>query len=430
MINYFAYGSNMAEHTMLSIAPSAKKIGIARLAGHRLAFTRKSTRWRAGVADVVACTGLSVYGVLYAVDLDELVSMDRKEGTPRAYRQTSITTLVNHDAIPAMTYAVTKPQAREIPPHADYFAQILQGAEENNLPEPYLAFLNYINEQLLAGTRDEGLLLTPTSSREASAGEPLIRLHPEDGGHTRHEKFAAVVIRNKGALGQVELTASVAVGTCQADQSLRGSAGVGGQHCFGHRVRVLSASGSVPRWSPVKPRALVLPLHSISRNDSEKNYCVLHPDRIRVLGLQEGEFARLFVASTPEKDDICTTVRAISIRVYSGSATEVTRVTGKVPYPDRSEVYLSEDERRSLKLPESGWTGTPVLIRPALWPALSSRAIFYGLTALLGIGALFQLLQAFEPRWPSYIHAGVALAASALVTVTMSVIDLRSRFRY
>jgi hypothetical protein len=171
-------------------------------------------------------------------------------------------------------------------------------------------------------------------------------------------------------------------------------------------------------------------VYAISRNDSEKNYCVLHPDRIKVLGLQEGEFARLFVAATLTHDDSAADIKALSIRVFSGSASEVTRESGKAPYPSRSEFYLDKDGRHQLGLPETGWQGTPILIRPALWQALSGRAIFYGLAALLGIGAIFQLLQSFAPHWKPYIAAAVALAASAAVTIGVSIIDLRSRFRY
>jgi hypothetical protein len=48
----------------------------------------------------------------------------------------------------------------------------------------------------------------------------------------------------------------------------------------------------------------------------------------------------------------------------------------------------------------------------------------------IGIGAAFQVLQAFEPRWQSYTDGIIALAVSLVITVALSVIDLRSRFRY
>jgi cation transport regulator ChaC len=428
--NYFAYGSNMAEQVITAVAPSAAKIGLARLPDHRLAFTRKSVRWGAGVADVLECRGASVYGVLYAIRTDELDGLDRKEGAPKAYRQANITVMAEGRPVAAMTYVVVQPEPQEVPPRPDYLAQLTQAARDHRLPGSYLDFLGYLEEQFRSGSRDDGLVLTQTADRRFSAGEPLIRLNPADGAHLRQGSFGALVMGDRSALGKVEITDAVPEGTCQADQALRACVGVGGQFCFGNRVGVLPCRGKPPRRSVIMPRALVLPLYAISRNDSEKNYCVVHPDRIKVLGLQEGEFARLFVAATLNQNDSMADIKALSIRVFSGSASEVTRESGNVPYPNRAEFYLDQDGRRQLGLPERGWQGTPILIRPALWQALSSRAIFYGLTALLGIGAFFQLLKAFAPHWNSYIDAAAALAASTALTITVSIIDLRSRFRY
>jgi hypothetical protein len=59
---YFAYGSNMSPEVMVKVAPSAKVLGVGRLDDHRLAFTRRSTVWRAGVADIPECPGFSVTG--------------------------------------------------------------------------------------------------------------------------------------------------------------------------------------------------------------------------------------------------------------------------------------------------------------------------------------------------------------------------------
>lgn len=143
------------------------------------------------------------------------------------------------------------------------------------------------------------------------------------------------------------------------------------------------------------------------------------------------KFARLFAATTPGPAAYSAVqVKAITIRVFSGSAAKVNRFGEKKPYPDRSDLYLDRDARQQLGLPERGWEFMPVLIRPALWRALASRALFYGLTVLLGIGAVFQVLQAFEPRWQSYTDGIIALEVSLVITVALSVIDLRSRFRY
>ena len=97
------------------------------------------------------------------------------------------------------------------------------------------------------------------------------------------------MLRNElKALGRVELTDSVPHGICQADQALRACIGIDGLYCFGYRVKVLPCVGTLPKRSPIKPRALTLPAYFMSRNDVEKNYCVLHAVniRIKVLGLR------------------------------------------------------------------------------------------------------------------------------------------------
>ena len=233
---------------------------------------------------------------------------------------------------------------------------------------------------------------------------------------------------DKAALGRVESDSSILAGTCQADQSMRICLEMTGQFSYGYRVHVMPCHGSVPGRSPIRPRALLLPAQAISSNDSEKNYCVLHSDLIKVLGLQEGDYARLFVAAGSCAST--SAVNAVSIRVYSGSATNVVRESGKTAYPCHTGIYLDKDTRTQLHLPDRLWSGTPVLVRPALWKALMNRVVFYGVTVLLGIGAFFQILQSFASLWPSYVDALMALFASAVLTVGVAVVDLRSRFRY
>jgi gamma-glutamylcyclotransferase (GGCT)/AIG2-like uncharacterized protein YtfP len=428
---YFAYGSNMSPDVIRKIAPSARVLGVGRVDDRRLAFTRRSTVWHAGVADIPEYPGFSVHGILYAIHPDELKAVDRKEGAPSSYEHTGVTVTTDHGPVKAMTYTVVKREPEEIPPHADYLQQIIDGAGQRELPQPYLDFLTYLQEQFAAGVREDGLLLAPTVDRRASAGEPLIRLNPSDGSHLRHGRFGSLLGNGRKALGRVELTDSVPPGICQADQALRASIGVDGLPCFGYRVKVLPCVGTLPQRSPIQPRALTLPAYFMSRNDVEKNYCVLHADRIKVLGLQDGDFARLYAAATPaDNADPVAEVKAITIRVFSGSATEIARAGAQTPYPDRSDVYLDQDARRQLGFPDRGWERTPVLIRPALWRALAARTLFYGLTVLLGIGAVFQILQAFAPRWGSHVDALVALILSLIITIGLSVVDLRSRFRY
>jgi AIG2-like family len=430
-VRYFAYGSNMSPDVIGKVAPRAEVLGVGRIDDRRLAFTRRSTVWQAGVADIPEYPGFSVYGILYAIHPDELIAVDRKEGAPHSYQHIDVTVTMDPGPVKAMTYTVVEREREEIPPHPDYLRQIIDGAGQNKLPQPYLDFLSHLKEQFAAGVREDGLLLAPTVDRRFSAGEPLIRLNHSDGGHLRHGRFGSLLRNERKALGRVELADSVPAGICQADQALRACIGVDGLYCFGHRVKVLPCVGALPQRSPIQPRALMLPAYFMSRNDAEKNYCVLHPDRIKVLGLQDGDFARLYAAAAPVDNAVLVAeVKAITIRVFSGSATEIARAGSQIPYPDRSDVYLDKDTRRQLGFPDRDWERTPVLIRPALWRALGARALFYGLTVLLGIGAVFQMLQAFAPHWGSVADALVALILSLIITMGLSVVDLRSRFRY
>ena len=98
---YFAYGSNMSRQVMAEVAPSAEVLDVGRLVDHRLAFTCKSTRWNAGVADIVECSGFSVYGVLYTIQANQLIELDRKEGAPRSYQRIDVSVSTDHGPVQA-----------------------------------------------------------------------------------------------------------------------------------------------------------------------------------------------------------------------------------------------------------------------------------------------------------------------------------------
>ena len=61
MINYFAYGSNMSYEQMKERCPDSKYVGIARLNGYKLDFTKMSTIRGGGVADIIESEKDCVY---------------------------------------------------------------------------------------------------------------------------------------------------------------------------------------------------------------------------------------------------------------------------------------------------------------------------------------------------------------------------------
>jgi gamma-glutamylcyclotransferase len=139
---YFAYGSNLAAHVMEQWCPGAAYLGPARLDGFRLAFLRDSTRWKAGAADVIPAAGHAVWGAVYAVGVEDLDALDRKEFVADSgYRRRDV--VVHHDGaeVAAATYEVVDKARDELTPSAEYLALMLEGARERGLPDAWLEHL-------------------------------------------------------------------------------------------------------------------------------------------------------------------------------------------------------------------------------------------------------------------------------------------------
>jgi gamma-glutamylcyclotransferase (GGCT)/AIG2-like uncharacterized protein YtfP len=142
-ILYFAYGSNMSADVMDRICAGHRFLGVAELAGYRLAFTRRSIRTASGVADIVPAAGFSVWGALYEVDGSCLAAIDEKEGNGWAYlrRRLRVRLRGDTDELDAHAYAVIAPEQAEIRPAPTYLQGLLEAARERGLPEDYTADL-------------------------------------------------------------------------------------------------------------------------------------------------------------------------------------------------------------------------------------------------------------------------------------------------
>jgi cation transport regulator ChaC len=139
---YFAYGSNLASRVIEAWAPAARYLGPARLDGFRLAFLRRSARWRAGAADVIPAHGHAVWGALYAVSPTELEALDRKEFVAGSgYRRRDVEVELDGARVAAAAYEVVDKARDELTPRLDYLALMLEGARERGLPEAWIAEL-------------------------------------------------------------------------------------------------------------------------------------------------------------------------------------------------------------------------------------------------------------------------------------------------
>ena len=165
---YFAYASNMAPAVIMRLCPQHRYLGVARLADHRLSFTRRSVRTKTGVADIVQAAGETVWGVLYKIDDNGLAAIDRKEGHDWAYTRVSLP--VRPEAggpeRPAVTYTVRFKEPTQVPPSREYLDLVIAAARERGLPGPYI-------EQIEATSGADNLAHLPTlESQHLSNGNP------------------------------------------------------------------------------------------------------------------------------------------------------------------------------------------------------------------------------------------------------------------
>jgi gamma-glutamylcyclotransferase (GGCT)/AIG2-like uncharacterized protein YtfP len=136
-VRYFAYGSNMLA---AQIGDGARFLRPARLEGYRLALTRRSIRWKAGVLDIVAAEGEEVWGALFELDEHALAAIDLKEAAGTSYRRIE----VDVEGEPAMAYEVIVKEPEEIPSTPAYAEVVLAGARECGLPEWWIGELERI----------------------------------------------------------------------------------------------------------------------------------------------------------------------------------------------------------------------------------------------------------------------------------------------
>lgn len=118
----------------------------ARLPAYRLAFTRRSTRWGGGVADIVEASdgamGAEVWGAVWRIPVEERPALDRQEGLhldPPHYRRLPVTvTTPGGDGLECLAYQVATREASHIAPSPAYLGTMQRGAAEVGLPAAYV----------------------------------------------------------------------------------------------------------------------------------------------------------------------------------------------------------------------------------------------------------------------------------------------------
>jgi cation transport regulator ChaC len=145
LTTYFAYGSNMGASALRTRCPLAVQVGIAKVEGYRIGFTRFSKRRGGGVADLVEAPGSLVWGSLFDLPHDGFEALDKAEGVAIGAYARSIWQLTRGDGsvVSAWTYVVMDKKP-EILPSAEYWKLLVDGAKEAGLPPDYVKTLEAI----------------------------------------------------------------------------------------------------------------------------------------------------------------------------------------------------------------------------------------------------------------------------------------------
>ena len=140
-IYYLAYGSNMAEARLRRRIPSAKRLCVIPLIGHRFSFDNVSTKDGSGKCAALV-TNLAedrLLAVLYRIAADDKPILDGYEGVGVEYRDAFIpVTLPDGQPTEALIYYPTN-LSPGVRPYHWYKEHVVRGALENDLPDSYIA---------------------------------------------------------------------------------------------------------------------------------------------------------------------------------------------------------------------------------------------------------------------------------------------------
>lgn len=98
MLKYFAYGSNLDEKRMISRGVNFKSKEKGILKGYRFTINKISQKNpNIGFANIIKDENSEVEGILYSVDMGDILALDTYEGAPKHYRREVLT--VNNEQV-------------------------------------------------------------------------------------------------------------------------------------------------------------------------------------------------------------------------------------------------------------------------------------------------------------------------------------------
>jgi len=140
MMKYFAYGSNLLLKKMRKVVPSAAPNGVASLRGYKLKFHKRSEDGSAKCDAFKTGDGHDVvHGVVYEIEEQEKRALDRAEGLGFGYNEVEIEAESDRGPVTAFVYVADSEHiAGTLLPYSWYKKYVLEGAQEQGLPESYI----------------------------------------------------------------------------------------------------------------------------------------------------------------------------------------------------------------------------------------------------------------------------------------------------
>ena len=91
-MNYFAYGSNLDENRMITRGVNFLSKEKGTLKGYRFIINKKSQKNPSiGFANIIRDDNYDVEGIIYEIENEDIIKLDRHEGAPTHYRRETYT---------------------------------------------------------------------------------------------------------------------------------------------------------------------------------------------------------------------------------------------------------------------------------------------------------------------------------------------------
>ncbi|MCP4937431.1 MAG: gamma-glutamylcyclotransferase [bacterium] len=148
---YFSYGSNLLSERLQARCPSAKLLGVAKVAGYQLEFSKLSKKDGSGKAMPFATQrpNAIIHGALFEISKDQLRALDRAEGCGYGYdRIEDFSIYLGDDAehVEATTYLANADFIDPcLQPFDWYLALVIAGAQQHDFPAEYINAIRRVN---------------------------------------------------------------------------------------------------------------------------------------------------------------------------------------------------------------------------------------------------------------------------------------------